>query len=833
MENFLVKYLFHKKSPPEGIRLHSKEMLQNFRFLLNAQNNCLDILAEMKQALNSDKPYSMSFIRSRSTAMLVNTYKMIRHLLQMTGGRHVDLEDAFTDIQHQLKSILEDNISTTSTTWIIAIENIDHGIADMVGDKMAVLGEVRNRCEILVPSGFAITSVAGRYFLSHNNLQDEINRQLQTLNPENLEELYRACSSIQQFIIRAPLPRELEEAILAAYDTLSRQTKPDVPLAVISSAIFDDRYLSSYDSQYHTELSVTREFLTQAYKEIIASKYTANAKMYRLKRGFWGENLTLGVGCLTMIEGGISGFIYSRNPWDINSSWTLLRYHNRQDGSKAAITGKTNKVLIDRHPPYEKISELKDITELTGKQTEELVQTAVRLEKHFGAPQHIEWIIDEKGRLVILQCRPLHAPSSSDDGAILSEPSTKEEEEPLCRGKVTASPGIATGPVYIVRSNIDLLQFPSGAVLVTPHPLPQWAPLLNNAAALVTETEDIAGDLATLAREYGLPALFGVKQACTKLKNKDLIRVDAGNCRIYSARQENITDDPVKPRNLMTRSPVQLNLKKILQHIAPLNLINPDSRNFKADSCKTLHDIICFCYEKSLLEMFNFGKKHHDVDLTAKKISNKTPDKWLLIDIKNGIRPGTDKKNKSISITDIVSLPMLAMWEGLHAFPRKGKKNYISKLRTVLRKKPLKKWNYFLISKEFCNTSIRRDSFFSMSEAVASERHKANYITFHISCLISDNHRKALHLHLLSDILQNFGFRTYKNENVLNARLTNEAPELIWEKLKVLGYLIMNTGLNELTLTGNSQVKSCRDQLLNDIDVILAKNSHPATNFHH
>ena len=60
-----------------------------------------------------------------------------------------------------------------------------------------------------------------------------------------------------------------------------------------------------------------------------------------------------------------------------------------------------------------------------------------------------------------------------------------ERDEPwfVCRGTVTASPGVGCGPVFAVAAAIDLLRFPQGAVLVVEHPLPDWAPLLARAAA--------------------------------------------------------------------------------------------------------------------------------------------------------------------------------------------------------------------------------------------------------------------------------------------------------------------------------------------------------------
>jgi pyruvate,water dikinase len=117
---------------------------------------------------------------------------------------------------------------------------------------------------------------------------------------------------------------------------------------------------------------------------------------------------------------------------------------------------------------------------LTDDQILALASMAVRLEEHYGSPQDIEWAVGRRGNLYLLQCRPLQQLEPAR-GEMAPAPETGTvagtDEGLLARGGVTASPGAASGPVFVARKELDALRFPDGAVLVTAQALPRWASL--------------------------------------------------------------------------------------------------------------------------------------------------------------------------------------------------------------------------------------------------------------------------------------------------------------------------------------------------------------------
>src|SRR5512141_2636903 len=122
----------------------------------------------------------------------------------------------------------------------------------------------------------------------------------------------------------------------------------------------------------------------------------------------------------------------------------------------------------------------------------------------------------------------------------------------------------------------------------------------------------------------------------------------------------------------MAGSPVQRILTEALQFITPLNLNDPASPRFKSSWCETLHDITRFCHEKSVSEMFGFGQDTRYYHSAAKRLVGEVPLEWWVIDLADGFREGAGGEAKTIRIDDVVSIPMLAIWRGISAYPWQG-----------------------------------------------------------------------------------------------------------------------------------------------------------------
>ncbi len=103
-----------------------------------------------------------------------------------------------------------------------------------------------------------------------------------------------------------------------------------------------------------------------------------------------------------------------------------------------------------------------------------------------------------------------------------------------------ASRGQARGRVRLVLDPANT-EFVDGEILLCPMTTVDYVPLMQRAAAIVTEQGTILSHAAIVSRELGKPCLVGVKNAMTLLKNGDQIEVDAINGRILPLDQTNTT----------------------------------------------------------------------------------------------------------------------------------------------------------------------------------------------------------------------------------------------------------------------------------------------------
>ena len=177
-----------------------------------------------------------------------------------------------------------------SETGILWIEELRKDDIPLVGGKNANLGELHGALGAPVPPGFCITAEVYRAFMEEAGLDKKVNKILKGLDASNLSVLLQASEDIRELIEKTPTPESISNKIVEAYEELARKCgKPDVLVAVRSSATAEDLPDASFAGQQDTFLNVGPEDLAEKVRACWSSLFTSRAIAYREEKGFRHE----------------------------------------------------------------------------------------------------------------------------------------------------------------------------------------------------------------------------------------------------------------------------------------------------------------------------------------------------------------------------------------------------------------------------------------------------------------------------------------------------------------------------------------------------------------
>ncbi|MDA3785900.1 MAG: PEP-utilizing enzyme, partial [Deltaproteobacteria bacterium] len=414
---------------------------------------------------------------------------------------------------------------------------------------------LRNNLELPVPAGFVISTHAFRAFLDHNNLQAVIDEALSRLDITSPESLHRFSDDISALITNAEIPPAIAANIADSFRVLRKKHGDAVQVAMRSSAGLEDS-ATSFAGQYHTELHVHQGSVLTAYKRVVAGKYSPRALYYRINNGLSDLDTPMAVLVLVMVDAVASGVIYTADPADAAAQ--TMTIHSLWGLGELLVGGEISPdvVLLDRKPtPHiierrlgDKFQEMTadprgavqiaDVDEnrrhaisLSNSDALELARIALEIESLYGEPQDIEWCQGKDKALYILQARPLRCEAE------LSHQNLPEEAEitapVLFQGGECASSGLANGRLFFLENDQQLQEVPAGSILVAQSTLPVYVKVMDRLEAIITERGSVAGHFASVAREFGLPALVNGGPAVRQLSNGMEVTICAHKKTIY------------------------------------------------------------------------------------------------------------------------------------------------------------------------------------------------------------------------------------------------------------------------------------------------------------
>ncbi len=438
----------------------------------------------------------------------------------------------------------------------------------LVGGKNASLGEMYRELAaegICVPNGFTITAEGYRHMLDKADAWDALHEALDTLNPEDVNDLARRARRARDIVYAAPLSEELEREILRAFDQLQGQYDEELTVAVRSSATAEDLPTASFAGQQDTYLNVHGgQALLDACKRCFASLFTDRAIHYRVDQGFDHFKVSLSIGIMKMVRSDLasSGVMFSidtesgfKDAVFITGAYGLgenvvqgsvdpdefyVHKPTFEQGHRSVLRrslgAKKIKMIYSEGRTREQTRNIVTSAEersqfcLSGDEVLTLADYAIKIEKHYSAkadqprPMDIEWAKDGlDGQLYIVQARP-ETVASQLSGMTLEQYELKQKAEAIVIGRAVGSK-IAVGTAHVIKNVSQLNTFKPGEVLITDMTTPDWEPVMKTAAAIVTNRGGRTCHAAIIARELGVPAVIGCDNATETIKTGTAVTV--------------------------------------------------------------------------------------------------------------------------------------------------------------------------------------------------------------------------------------------------------------------------------------------------------------------
>ncbi|NOX35102.1 MAG: phenylphosphate synthase subunit beta [Deltaproteobacteria bacterium] len=326
--------------------------------------------------------------------------------------------------------------------YILWFEECSKNTLPLVGGKNANLGELVN-AGIRVPPGFAVTSRAFAKYMEKTALWANIRKLLADVSPNEIKRVAKAGREIRQAILSTSIPDKICEEIIIAYKSLcDRCGVVNLPVAVRSSATAEDLEDASFAGQQDTYLWIRgNDEVVLATHKCWASLFTDRAIIYRMRANFPQDDVLISVGIQKMVNSRSAGVMFTLDPVTgdksritIEANWgfgeSIVQGMVSPDSfvinknSMAviqSIIGRKDKrfvakecgTLVEPVPFDQQV-----ISCLSVKEALEIAKTGIRIEKHYKAPQDIEWAIDADlpfpDNIFSTQSRPVTAAGKKD-----------------------------------------------------------------------------------------------------------------------------------------------------------------------------------------------------------------------------------------------------------------------------------------------------------------------------------------------------------------------------------------------------------------------------------
>jgi pyruvate, water dikinase len=822
---------------PGSAEQKTRNKYTSFRELLSLNNECLEILSSIQEDLQYVLP-SREVLGYRVTSVFDKTARVVDTLERLTGNGYRPLAETVRTQRQEVESYIAACQELATPSLSARLSEIDMSSAAQVGGKAAALGEIKNKLRLPVPDGYVLTAEAYRQFCGLP-LWEKIRDATHNVDLNDLDALERISAKLTGMVMDLPVPRAIEVAITERARTLR---EPGTGLAVRSSAVGEGGE-RTFAGQFLSLINVPSEQTVDAYKRVVAGRFSERALFYRLSAGLLEIETPIPVLCLRTVRARASGIMYTRDPSDSKSAvlWITARQGLGIDIASGQVPadlfvvtrGRPHRVVEQNVVPKEDeivlqkggglirrrlTPEQAAAPSLAASEVETLANWGIQLEEYFKTPQDVEWAVDEAGKVWIVQSRALALADSAS-----TKTKSRVKQDPLLAGGRSVYPGRVSGTAYLVSEPRALGTTPEGAILFLRKAAPEIVEVFPRIAGLVAEWGNLTGHAAALLREAKIPSVFQLSGAFEKLHNGDPVSLDAVQPRVYAGSLWSARATETGGDDSHSKSPAD----PINERLLALHLLDPSAFNFRPAGCKSAHDVLRFCHEKAIEAMFALNDNELEQGMQCpKKLLSPVPINLHVLDLGGGLAPDKSLATE-VQPTEIISRPFQALWRGV-SHPgvtwTRGMPASFSDLASVMATsltsptgaiRALGERSYLLVADEYMNLNSRLAYHFTLVDACVSDVPGNNYIAFRFAGGGAARARRNLRASFIEGCLAHCGFVVDRRGDLVNAWFKKAPAEKTEANLDILGRLMACTSQLDMYMTSDAVMRWYVQQFLN------------------
>jgi pyruvate,water dikinase len=844
-----LQHLFKKKrsaetTPAEINIWHLKSLFNNFRKILHLNNRILENMARMEQSLGGEYIFEKSFLEKTVRAIASDVHHVTYNLNALTDNAYVPLYDRYQEIRMILDDILSGNTRALACPPVLQLRDVGWEMEPLVGIDLVCLAELRLHPGIQAGNGFIVTAEGTLALISDEKSGNHISRSDVCFGIEEqfgrlfLEDSSRRISvSATQINDDIGLTKDLGSFLIEPSEDNSQLlildnsslpdrkklfTLPVVPTNTEKTTA--PEYVEPIPIQNYIDcLQWIIERVAPEPAEDTADTAVPFAVFIRPSPPFTilGTLRTRTAISETTIPA-LSITSHLKGSSEAGDSFLLTRTFPFNPIRSEIVTKSQSNCFPDgntatHHLPDHSI--LRRGSAIIGNSDLKMfAETAMTLERIMGVPIFLHWECLVDGTFIFTRLFPYLETSEEPTAQELLE--EQQNSELLCRGTQIVQEGVAAGNVFHVTNDTSLEDFPPGAVAVARTATPELTPILQRASAILTEYGNVTGHLATVAREISLPAVFGIPDILTRLPRGVEITVDAGQLKIYAGTLNTLLRVGSRKMNLSPADPEYRILRRLLRFIMPLHLTNPETPNFCVEGCKSFHDIIHFCHEKSVDELAHFQERHPGLgSIRTKRMRLDIPMDIRVLDIGEGVN---EYFEADPVVENVRQGPFSVFLEGLlnpdaweNDLPSLGLRDIISNMpRTMNIMSPNAEnfgENLAIVDHDYMNLSLRLGYHFSVIDAHIGDDMHRNYVYFRFSGGLANPDRRARRAQFICNVLRDMNFKVSLKSDLVVGRLKFEETLLLKSSLYVLGALTTFSRQRDTSLYSDNETNILYD----------------------